>query len=62
MRSAMRAASQLPGRRPTDVDIVLYLQVNKKSGDDLIFYMYKPSQGGKNISLSCLSLGRFKAS
>ena len=34
VRSAMRAASQLPGRGPTVVDIPLYLHVNKKSDDD----------------------------
>ena len=30
----MPAASQLPGRGTTVVDIVLYLQVNQKSDDD----------------------------
>ena len=30
MRSAMRAASQLPGKGPTDVDDALHLQVNQK--------------------------------
>ena len=35
VRSAMHAASQLPGRRPTVVDIwPLYLHVNQKSDDD----------------------------
>ena len=36
VRSAMRAASQLPGRGPTVVDIILplYLHVNQKSDDD----------------------------
>ena len=34
MRSAMRAASQLPGRGPTVVIWPLYLQANKKSDDD----------------------------
>ena len=34
VRSALHAASQLPGRGPTDVDIALYLHVNKKSDDD----------------------------
>ena len=29
----MRAASQLPERGPTDVDIAPYLHVNKKSDD-----------------------------
>ena len=33
VRSAMRAASQLPGRGPTDVP--LYLQVNQKSDDKM---------------------------
>ena len=33
-KSAMHAASQLPGRGPTDVDIPLYLRVNQKSDDD----------------------------
>ena len=33
-RSAMRAASQLPGRGPTVVDMPLYLHVNQKSDDD----------------------------
>ena len=30
----MFAASQLPGRGPTDVDVALYLHVNQKSDDD----------------------------
>ena len=34
VRSAMHAASQLPGRGLTDVDIALYLHVNKKFDDD----------------------------
>ena len=34
VRSAMRAASHLPGRGPTDVDVPLFLQVNQKSIDD----------------------------
>ena len=34
MRFAIRAASQLPGRGATVVDIALYLHVNKKSDDD----------------------------
>ena len=34
VRSAMLAASQLPGRGPTVVDMALYLHVNKKSDDD----------------------------
>ena len=34
VRSAMRAASQLPGRGPTDVDLPLYLQDNKEFDDD----------------------------
>ena len=34
VRSAMRAASQLSGRGPTDVDVALYLQVNQKSDYD----------------------------
>ena len=34
MRSAIRAASQLPGRGPTDVDVALYPDVNQKSVDD----------------------------
>ena len=33
--SAMRATSQLPGRRPTDVDDALHLHVNKKSYYDI---------------------------
>ena len=32
VRPAMHAASQLPGRGPTDVDVALH--VNKKSDDD----------------------------
>ena len=28
VRSAMRAASQLPGRQPTDVDIAVYVHKN----------------------------------
>ena len=32
--SAMRAASQLPGRGPTVVDMALYLHVNQISDDD----------------------------
>ena len=34
MTSAMRAASQLPGRGPTVVDMALILHVNQKSDDD----------------------------
>ena len=34
MRSAMRAASQLPGRGPTVVDMALFLHVNQKPDDD----------------------------
>ena len=36
VRSAMRAASHLPGRGPTDVDVApsLYLHINQKSDDD----------------------------
>ena len=34
MRSAMRAASQLPGMGPTVVDMSLYLHVNQKSDND----------------------------
>ena len=34
MRSAMHAASQLPRRGPTDVDVPLHLHVNQKSDDD----------------------------
>ena len=34
LRSVMRAASKLPGRGPTDVDLHLYLHVNQKSIDD----------------------------
>ena len=34
MRSAMHAASQLPEKGPTDVDVALYLHVNQKSDDD----------------------------
>ena len=34
VRSAMRAASQLSGRGPTDVDVPLYLHVNQKSNYD----------------------------
>ena len=34
MRSAMRAASQLPGKWPTDVDDALHLHVNQKSDYD----------------------------
>ena len=30
----MPAASQLPGRGPTDVDVAPVLHINKKSGDD----------------------------
>ena len=30
----MRAASQLPGRGPTVVDMALYMHVNQKSDDD----------------------------
>ena len=33
VKSAMRATSQLPGRRPIDVNVALYLHVNKKSDD-----------------------------
>ena len=34
MRSAMRAASQLPGRGPLMWMLPLYLHVNQKSDDD----------------------------
>ena len=34
LESAMRAASQLPGRGPTNVMLPLYLHINQKSGDD----------------------------
>ena len=34
VRSAMRAASQLPGRGPTNVDMAPNLHVNQKSDDD----------------------------
>ena len=34
MRSAMRAASQLPGRGPLMWMLSLYLRVNQKSNDD----------------------------
>ena len=34
MRSAMRAASQLPGKGPTDVNMPLHLHVNQKSDYD----------------------------
>ena len=34
VRSAMHAASQLPGSRPTDVDGALHLHVNQKSDYD----------------------------
>ena len=34
VRSAMRAASQLHGREPTDVDVVPVPDVNKISDDD----------------------------
>ena len=34
VRSAMRAASQLPGKGSTDVDDALHLQVNQKSDYD----------------------------
>ena len=38
VRSAMRAASQLPGKGPTDVDEAppLHLHVNQKSDYDMI--------------------------
>ena len=34
VRSAIRAASQLPGRGPTDMDVASGLHVNQKSIDD----------------------------
>ena len=34
VRSAMRAASQLPGRGTTDVNLTLYLHVNQTYDDD----------------------------
>ena len=43
VRSAMSAASQLPGRGPSVVDIALYLQVNQKYDDDddeMFSFMY----------------------
>ena len=40
VRSAMRAASQLSGRGPTDVDVALYLHVNQKSNyDDMMMIL-----------------------
>ena len=36
VRSAMRAASQLPGKGPTDVMMPLHLHVNQKSDYDMI--------------------------
>ena len=40
-RSAMRAASQLSGRGPTDVDVDLTLHVNQKSdNDDMIYDLF----------------------
>ena len=36
MISAMRAASQLPGFGPTDVDDAPYLHVNQKSDNNLM--------------------------
>ena len=40
VRYAIRAASQLPGRWPTDVDLPLYLHVNQKSDydDDMMIF------------------------
>ena len=36
VRSAMRAASQLPGKGPTDVDDALHLHINQKSDYDMM--------------------------
>ena len=36
-RSAMHAASQLPGKGPTDVDDALHLHVNQKSDYDSVW-------------------------
>ena len=41
MRSAMRAASQLLGRGPTDVDDALHLHVNQISDYDFKVIMIK---------------------
>ena len=37
VRFAMHAASQLPSRGPTDVDLPLYLHFNKKSDENATF-------------------------
>ena len=42
MRSAMHAASQLPGRGPTDVDDALHLHVNQKSDYDMMMILFIP--------------------
>ena len=47
VRSAMRAASQLPGRGPSDVDDALHLQVNQK-------FNYDDNDGQKSHSLQCI--------
>ena len=40
MRSAMRAASQLSGRGPTDVDVAPVPAVNQKSDYDIMMMIY----------------------
>ena len=65
-RSAIRAASQLPGRGPTDVDVALYLHVNQKSVDDddddsLLFILSvcpktSISNGIEYLQIRCISV------
>ena len=52
-RSTMCAASKLPGRGSTDVDVPLYFHVNQKSGDDDDGLQFLHSA----IPLSALNLG-----
>ena len=46
----MRAASQLSGRGPTDVDVALYLHVNQKSNyDDMMYEARYEAQTSKFV-------------
>ena len=50
VRSAMRAASQLPGRGPTVVDMALYLHVNQQEGPEAL--NRSPEYTGQNQTLN----------
>ena len=58
VRSAMRAASHLPGRWPTDVDDAPHLHVNQKSDYDMMMMMmmtdHRPTFGKLIVQLARL--------